>query len=341
MKIAIVGGGMAGCALAYVLKKTGLDPVVYEGGPTLASGASGNEAGLYNPRFSAQRTAESDYYSSAFALALQTFKELGEVDWDPCGALHLMNDDKKRKRFGQAVVNWDWDKDHMSLVGMDEASEIAGIDIRHEALYLPQSGSVSPKKLCEAYMRDIDFHVNKKISSVEELEADIVVLANGPAVKDFYPDLPINAVRGQVTSVKMSEYSRDLRCAVCYGGYFSRASDGVHIVGSTFQRWLDHSEVLDHDDEDNLKKLADGIPGMDMGLQIVGRRASLRATARDFFPIVGPAPGAENVYISAAHGSHGILSTLMAAHLLADMILERPLCLGNHTVAELSPERFQ
>ena len=341
MKIAIVGGGMAGSALAYVLKNAGLDPVVYEAGPTLASGASGNETGLYNPRFSAQRTAESDYFSAAFARALHTFKNLDDIDWDPCGALHLMNDEKKRKRFGQAAVNWAWDRDHMRVVGMDEASEIAGVDVHHEALYLPQSGSVSPKKLCEAYMRDIDFHVNKEIRSMDELGADIAVLANGPAVKDFYPDLPMNAVRGQITKVRMSEYSRDLRCAVCYGGYFSRAKDGEHIVGSTFQRWLDHSEVLDADDEDNLKKLAEGIPGMEMGLQIVGRRASLRATARDFFPIVGRAPGAGNVYISAAHGSHGILSTLMAAYLLTDMILDRPLCLGNHTVEALSPDRFQ
>lgn len=340
MKVAIIGGGMAGCALAYVLKQAGLEPVVYEAGETLAVGASGNSTGLYNPRFSAMRSPESDYYTSAFSLALRTFKALGGVEWDPCGALHLINDGKKQKRFSQTALNWGWDEYHMKVVGMDEASEIAGIDIAHEALYLPESGSVSPKKLCEAYMRGIDYHVNTPIDTPADLDADVVVLACGTAVKDFCPDLPISGVRGQLTMVKETEYSRDLKCSICYGGYFSRATDGVHIVGSTFQRWLDHTEVLDDDDEDNLKKLVANISGIDMGMEIVGRRAAMRATSRDNFPIVGAVPGQTNAYVSAAHGSHGILSTLMGAHVLADMILERPFCLGEPSVAALAPSRF-
>ena len=59
MKAAIIGGGLAGCALAFSLKQAGVTPVVYESASRLAAGASGNSIGLYNPRFTAERVAET------------------------------------------------------------------------------------------------------------------------------------------------------------------------------------------------------------------------------------------------------------------------------------------
>lgn len=339
MKIAIIGGGLAGCALAYALRQAGQDPVVYEAGTEIASGPSGNSVGLYNPRFCALRGAESDYYTSAFSMALRTFGALGDVDWDACGTLDLINDEKRAKRFTQTVENWGWDPEHMRIVDSAEASDIAGIDLNHEALYLPQSGSVSPRKLCLAYMKDVDFHLNAPVNDLDEIDADVKILACGPAVRQFAPDLTITGVRGQITDVKASQLSQDVKCTICYGGYFSPARDGQHIVGSTFQRVFDDVGVVDEDDRENVQKLADHIPGLEQGLEIIGSRASVRATSKDYFPIVGALD--DGVYVSTAHGSHGILSSLMAAHLLVDMILGRPLCLGGQSVAALSPVRFK
>ena len=338
MKIAIIGGGLAGCALAYALKQAGESPVVYEAGPALASGASGNSTGLYNPRFTAQRSPESDYYSSAFSLALRTFKMFKDVEWNPCGALHLINDEKKEKRFAQTVKNWCWDPDHLRLVDHDEASDIAGVQIRQDALYLPQSGSVSPQKLCEAYMNDIDFHLNAPVEDLGTIDADVKILACGPAVENFAPDLPVGKVRGQITEVSSTPASEKVKCTICYGGYFSPAMNGQHIVGSSFQRWLDHSDVIEQDNEDNIQKLAGNVDGLAEGLKVIGQRASVRATSKDHFPIVGQLN--DGLYISAAHGSHGILSSLMAAQLLSDMILAHPYCLPSDTIEALSPARF-
>ncbi len=338
MKVAIIGGGLSGCALAYVLKHAGHDPVVYEAGSSLANGASGNSTGLYNPRFTAERNAQSDYYAAAFSLALSTFKTLKDIDWNPCGALHLMNDEKKTKRFAQTVKNWGWDKDQMSILNAVQASEIAGVDLNYDALYLSQSGSVSPRKLCEAYMQDVGFHLNACVENLDDINADAIVLACGPATKKIVADLPIGTVRGQITEVKASQLSQDVKCAICYGGYFSPAQNDRHIVGATFQRWLDHSDLVEQDDQDNIQKLADNIPGMEQGLEIVDQRASVRASSQDHFPIVGHVK--DNLYVSAAHGSHGILSSLMAANLLSDMLLDRPRCLSTATIEALSPARF-
>lgn len=102
----ILGAGLAGCASAYILKQYGFEPVLHDPNG-MASGASGNPAGIVNPRLSAQRTPESDFYTAAFAQTLRLFPSL-DVEYMPCGSLHLVTDEEKHKRFSQAVEHWGW-----------------------------------------------------------------------------------------------------------------------------------------------------------------------------------------------------------------------------------------
>lgn len=335
MRVAILGGGLAGCAAAYMLKKAGHEPVIYEAGDCLASGASGNQIGLYNPRFGAEWTPHSQYYGCAFERALHVFDRLDGIDFNSCGALHLITDDKKERRFSKMLESWGLGENHMHLVSAQYASQLAGIHIDHDALYLPQSGSVSPAKLCAVYAGVIESHFG---SSVTHVDADITILAAGPALRMFEDSqfIDLRAVRGQVTLVKEAA---PLKTNICYGGYVSTAVDGVHMVGSTFQRWLDHSELIEDDDADNLNKLAEAIPAFPQELGIVGHRASVRTTSKDHFPVVGQI--SDNVYVSTAHGSHGILSSLMAAEILANMIDNKPQALSDDVLAALSPYRFK
>lgn len=341
MKIAIIGGGMAGCALAYILRQSGAEPIIYEAGPTLASGASGNSCGLYNPRFSALRGAESDFYAAAYAQVLQTFAGLDDVNWTPCGSLHLMTSDKIRERLHKTQKNWRWEAAQMRLVDAAEASEIAGIELAFEALYLPQGGSVSPKKLCAAYARNVDVHLNTPITTLAQTDAPVTVLACGPAVAHFAPELPLIPVRGQITQVAATTNSAALQCNLCHSGYMTPAQGGVHTLGATFQPDQENTDLRQDDDQENMDKLAEIVPGLEQGLTVTGQRASVRATSRNRFPIIGLLPGHSNVYLSAAHGSYGILSSLMGALLLADMILDRPHCLPSDVIKALSPTRFK
>jgi flavin-dependent dehydrogenase len=45
MKVAIIGAGLAGTAAAWALRQAGAEPVIYEAGPEIAPGASGNPVG--------------------------------------------------------------------------------------------------------------------------------------------------------------------------------------------------------------------------------------------------------------------------------------------------------
>lgn len=346
MKIAIIGAGLAGTALAYTLKQAGVSPEIFEAGETIAGGASGNPIGLVNPRFSAHRNPESDYYTSAFSTAVRLFETIqkqNDIGWKKCGALHLMVDEKKQKRFPQTLENWNWPDEHMKFLNKQEASDIAGIPLNHDALYLPDSGLVSPQKLCNFFAKDCPTHLNTPIKSLNEIDSDITILACGSAMLNFEEtkDLPLKPVRGQITQIKATKTSQNLKCNLGFGGYCSPAIDGIHTLGATFQRWLDHSDILEEDDQDNINKLRQFIPVLSDDFKITGHRASVRTASKDHFPVVGKLPGFENIYISTAHGSHGIVSSLAAAQLTTDMILKHPLSQSLYTVNTLSPARFK
>lgn len=347
VKVAIIGAGLAGTALARALTKAGASPVIYEAGDDIASGASGNDLGTVNPRFTAHRTPESDYFTSAFSFARTIFDTLEDIDWEPCGALHLITDEKKEKRYPQTLVNWGWDRDHMRLVTKDEASQIAGIDIDYDALYLPEAGYVSPRKLCEKYSEGVEINFGHKVEDLSDVEADAIVIACGPETKSFPQTdfLPIKTVRGQVTQINETHHSKHLKCNIHYGGYLAKAhpnakGQGVHMLGATFQPWLDHTKIILEDNQENIDKMSAMITSLAGDYDVVGHRASLRITSKDHFPVVGAVPDNPNLYVSTAHGSHGIISTLMAAEILTDMILNRPHCLPLETVNSLSPKRF-
>ncbi len=341
MRINIIGGGLAGCALAYVLKQAGAEPVIYEASSDLAAGASGNAVGLYNPRFSAQLDGPAQFYSAAYFEALRVFEHLGDdIDWNPCGALHLIVNDMKARRFPKTFASWGWPEGDMCLVGAVEASEIAGVPVEYECLHLPRSGTVSPRKLCHAYAQGVQVHLNSSVDHLVDLAGDVTVLACGLGCLNF-PDaayLPLTAVRGQLSFVEETDVSSALRVALCYDGYIAPALGGVHCVGATFQRWLDHSDVLPEDDGVNLSAVYDGV-GLAFGNCISGlSRAAVRTVSKDYFPVVGRL--GEGLYISTAHGSYGILSSLISAQILSDKLLGVGYVANDKVLRLLDPFRF-
>ncbi len=323
-KIAIYGAGLAGTSCAYVLKQYGFEPVLIDPNG-IASGASGNEVGLINPRFTAFRGADSDFYTSGFAHTVRSFE--GFADYTRCGSLHLINDAEKEKRFTRTVENWGWNNAHMRILSADEASDVCGVRVNKGALYLPDSAQVNPSKLCAFYAKDVPF-------LKEPIEADAVIYANSAGAFN----LPVHTVRGQITFAQATSESIKLKTNLCYGGYVSAGQNGRHAIGSTFQKWLSHTDILPEDDAANIQNLEENVPSL-KGFQVNGHRASLRVVSKDRSPIIGQT--GEGQFITTAHGSHGIVSTIAGAHLLADYLRGGIFSLGKSSINALSPIRFE
>ncbi|NCC20909.1 MAG: FAD-dependent oxidoreductase [Alphaproteobacteria bacterium] len=367
-KIAIVGAGLAGTACAWLLRKHGVKSVIFEASQDVAGGASGNATGIFNPRFSQGRTAESEFYSSAYALAIRTMQELSEtndIGYRRLGSLHLVNSPEKQKRFRSVAESWGWHSDHMRYVDSDEASRVAHVKVPHEALYLPDSGSVSPASMCAAYADGIDVKlgVQLMVGDIERVgenwrvlgeEYDAIILACGEGAKWFRETswLPVHTVRGQIIQVEDSGFADDLVCNICYGGYISPGESGVHTLGSTFQKWLTTTDIREEDNDEIIARFTGALPrAEDVNVTPTAARAGLRTASQDHFPIAGSVPDltswklgqdkdVPNLYLTTAHGSHGIVSSIAAATLVTDRIVGRAPGLSVPVIEALSASRF-
>lgn len=332
--VSIMGAGLAGCAAAYVLPQYGFTPVLYDPNG-IASGASGNPVGLLNPRLSSFRTPESDFHTAAFAMAARELPHLADTEYERCGSLHLVTDDEKEKKFSRALENWGWHADHMRSLSAEGASGIAGIKLDHAALYLPEGARVNPAKLCTAYSKDVHLAHEKR-------DVDITIYAHGAAIPSD-PDfawLPVQTVRGQITSIKATVQSATIKTNICYGGYMSPATYGTHVIGSTFQKWMVDTNPVAEDDQANIEKLQEILPQMEQ-VDVTGHRAALRSASSDRFPVIGPVPDKSAQFITTAYGSHGIIGSLLGAHILADYLRGGPFSVGKSTLKALGADRFQ
>jgi tRNA 5-methylaminomethyl-2-thiouridine biosynthesis bifunctional protein len=330
-RIAIIGGGLAGTACAYVLRQRGYTPVLFEGSDTLAAGASGNAVGLFNPRFYAHDQPEARLYRDAYRKAVQLFPKLRDIDYTPHGSLHLVTTEDKSRRFRKMMANGLWDKREMLWLETAQASQAAGIDLKYPALFLPQSGTVSPYKLCHTYAEECDVRLSTEVQKlawqdgqwrVNEEELDSVILACGIGVLQFEAtkDLPLHTVRGQIAEFQATPTSMKLKTNICYNGYVTPARNKRHTCGSTFQKWLTHTDVLEDDNIYIRDSLEMNVPALkEMGGNL-DARAALRTTSKSRLPIIGAVENYENLYVSTAHGSHGLVTTLEAAHRIAENI---------------------
>ena len=112
------------------------------------------------------------------------------------------------------------------------------------------------------------------------------------------------------------------------------------MVGSTFQHWLDDAAPRAEDDVDNLEKLSAAIPKVSEGLEIVSSRVGFRCASKDRLPIIGRVPDQKGLYVSIAHGSHGLLSGLMGSEMLAADICGEEQILPSSVARGLGISRF-
>lgn len=353
----IIGGGLAGTALARSFVSRGVKPVIVESALTLAAGASGGEWGMINPKLTARPTAHSDYYTAAYAHALRVLQILAVDHPDICfarhGSLHLQTDADKERRYTGYRDHLGWHEDHMRILDARDAGGKAGMALSCPALYYPDAAAVSPRRLCSVMAGGADIRLGTAVHGLEKTgrgwrltddegqiiaETDALFLANGfAAQKLMRRNLSVHSVRGQIT------YTRPLpgpRTNLCFGGYLTPpTAAGYHILGSSFQPWQTDTALSENDHDDNIARLNKAM-GYEMAKQgdIVGGWAALRTSSKDRFPLVGQID--EGLYLSAAHGSHGIVSSLMAADILISRICGEAVPAAPAVLKALDPLRF-
>lgn len=314
----VIGGGIAGCSTAYALAQRGIKVTLLERNPDIASEASGNPLGMLYPRLSGDDTS-SQFALAGYLHSIALFKTLNLPDdaFNACGMLQLGFNARELARI-QKVALQNHANDIIQYVDKSKAGNLAGINIEHNALYLPNAAWVKPQQLCrrltahenistitlnkvmKVFKTNNVFHI--VINDHTVLNSDMVIIANANAAQELYPNLPLStqAVRGQVSLLKATQDSRKLQTIVCSDGYFSPATyqqnaEDLHCLGATFSNVaasVDRQSDLvinEQDHQANLDKLHNISPLLHTSLKnnIAGGRVSLRCSASDYWPLAG------------------------------------------------------
>ena len=348
--VIVVGGGVIGCAIAYELAK-GKARVTLLERELVGSGASHASAGLLAPLSDTmEHPALSELGMKSlrqYRSFLQEVHEAGGLDVEciSSGILRvaltseeeegLQETERRAKDLG-VEVHW---------LGGREAIELEPLlapSIRG-ALYSPSEPQLNPSRLVEALRRAALAHgavfreqtpvlgllrEGSRVAGVrladEVLQADRVVLATGSWACEagdwLGMKLPVHPVRGQV--VYVNKLARPLRHTVMRPGSLAvPKGDGTTLVGTTLEQAGFAPRVTVGGVASILTRIQELVPSIGE-TTINHTRAGLRPCSADHLPVLGPAPGAEEVVLAAGHYRSGILLAPVTATIIARLILE-------------------
>ena len=355
----VAGAGLAGCSSARALAERGWQVTVVDPAG-VASGASGNLAGVVHATVSAHMTAQNRFYQLALIHALRRFHGLcfpAEADDGALNdVLQIAAHGRMADKIEQALAAGTWPAELIASRGPGQ-------------ILLRGAGYLRPERWCRhlldhpaiALIRDrvqgfaAANGVSVALQSAGPQPVDALVLCMAEAVHQLpgLDWLPLKLIRGQVSYVKATTASAAWRQAICHAGYLTPALDGLHCVGATYDLKRPTAEIDPADDQANLDQLREQLPEhwQDLGgeaIEIVDRRAAVRCQTPDFLPLAGPladptelphrlVPG---VYLNLAHGSRGLTHTPLCADLIADLASGLSPSLDTELIDALAPERF-
>lgn len=302
----VIGAGLAGISVAHTLASRGWQVHLVDGAQSVASGASGNAAGILLPRMAVDMASDATFFLTAFLYATQWFRQLDEAGctraWHPTGVLHLLDD-----AAATALERLGLPAEIVTRIDRVRASELAGVSVASGGLHFPGAGWVEPRRLCADLVSlhdNVEVLTGQRVTALQKRENEwilqtdtrarlrvplvIVATAAGVGHFDQLKDLPVISSRGQLTYLQPATSIAGLRMPLCGAGYVIPSGENEAWIGASYGH-ESQAEALNSEDQSlNLQKLAQLLPEMPVPVAPLAGRAAYRATVLDHVPIVGP-----------------------------------------------------
>jgi tRNA 5-methylaminomethyl-2-thiouridine biosynthesis bifunctional protein len=327
--VSIIGGGIASACAAYALTKSGVKVTLYCKDFSVAQGASSNHIGALFPLIHQQKDEISLFYQQAFQRALECYKGLYKegfhFDHDWCGLLEISYKPAlclRQKTIEDSAI---WPTSLIHGVDQEQASKLAGIELEHGGLFMPNAGWISPPQLVQQLLKASEktnrlrIETGCKITKVSQhpdgstrlhtdqalYKASIIIYCGGAESipLNMVEQLPLTSVRGQVSAMATTDKMEKLSTVICHKGYLTPENNGLHCIGATFQKGCFDITAKLEEDEFNLNMLEKCLPGLSPWQQqdVVTSKARLRCMTPDHLPMVGPIPNIAEHKQSYAH----------------------------------------
>jgi gamma-glutamylputrescine oxidase len=334
--VAIVGAGVTGCSCAFTLARGGLRVRVYEA-RTVASGASGRNGGFalrggarpYD-QARAQLGVERARLLWAFTeRALPRMAELAGDAFRPEGSLRLAADRGERSELEAEFAALR--EDGFAAEWLDElppplAGRFFGA-IRH-----PPDGALQPARwvrglAARAAEAGAELREHSRVEDVDELPAERVVVATDGYGGDLLPELAqvVTPVRGQVIVTEplrerlfsCPHYSR--------GGYdyWHQPPDRRLVLGGRRDAALDLEFTAEEATTPQIQAALASFARELVGFapEVEARWAGIWGRTPDEYPLAGPLPGRDRVWVATGYSGHGNVLGFACGDLVAQALL--------------------
>ncbi len=362
--VAIIGGGVIGCSIAYRLAKLGVKSTVFER-TTFAGGASGATAGVIGPVWHVDPSMDA---SSTLGLrSLDLFPplaaELKEAGVDPQfqqnGILKVALHEEQAKVLqdglawqGELGMDVSW-LDHQEVLDREPLINPAVLG----GAFSQREGSIHGQQYVAALVHAASLLGATFLEGVEvtglEWSGDTVtgvrtitgvyhaghtVLAAGPwtglAGRWLADAIPVRPVKGQRMLLRLQGFLP--KCPVNnFQGYAIPQVDGNVLIASTREEGLFDQRVTAEGIRHLLEGAVSNFPCL-KDATLVGGRAGVRPGSPDGVPILGPVPGYDGLSVASGHDQLGIMLSTGTAELMADFIVSGDM----DPLESFSPARF-
>lgn len=362
--VAIVGGGIIGCMLAYELTRKGQSVALIEQG-SIAREASWASAGIIAPSLDPAtpevRVTLTDRGIRGYPWLVATVQEETGIDvgYRQNGELVLARDEAEAAKLREGL-QWQLDRGFDSeWVEADDLKAIEPVlpDGLHGALLQNDSGSLIVHRLCEALARAASFKgaaiaeqtpaigiatEGKRATGVRiaggMIPAGQVVLAAGAWTARFGLELgvpiPTVPVKGEMLALAGMRIAPSR--IISADGYLVPRTDGTVAVAAT-KSWSGFDKRVTPEGLRSLLDILDRL-GPSLGdAEVVATWAGLRPGTSDGESIVGAVPGYDNLWVATGHFRWGVQVAIGTIELLVPCLLgEAP----DPLLSTVSPTRF-
>jgi gamma-glutamylputrescine oxidase len=335
--IAVIGAGITGCACAGALAREGKRVRVYDA-RGVGEGASGRNGGF------ALRGAAAAYDVARETYGADAARELWRRTEDAVDRLESLAGDAFR-RTGSLRLAADVEE-RVEIQGEYEALREDGFEVewREElahlrpdfrgAIFHPTDGAVQPAAFVQclaslAADAGVSFAEHRRIDSLDEIEAEQIVIATDGSGRGLVPELDeaLWPARGQViATTPMSERLFECPHYARNGfDYWQQLRDGRIVLGG-FRDFSILTEMTD--DETTTEPIQEALDAFLVELlgespEVTHRWAGIFGLTQDLLPLVGPLPGHDGVWVAAGYSGHGNVFGLLCGELVAGALLGR------------------
>ena len=332
--VLVIGGGIAGTSLLYLLARRGFDAVLVERSH-LAAGASGRNAGFL-------LAGVADCYAEAVRIyGREKARDVWNITNENQDRMleAVRGDDVGHRRLGSATFA-SGEQERARLEESDQLLREDGFEARWDGTTLlnPRDGEINPAAMVGALGRRAKrgaIREGVEVTTIEagngevtvragerECRAGVVVLATNAYTPLLVPQLKIQPTRAQMlASASVSGRVCDMPTYSHFGyRYWRQLPGGEVLIGG----WRDTSlaSEITYEDEatSEIQGHLDGQLARMGGAAVTHRWAGIMGFTESGLPLVGQVEGMKGVYSCAGFNGHGMGFAFMSAKRLVESL---------------------